>query len=152
MGPSSIEMVMKGSEKVKLQFWVVLMVQTTCQPFWRVLINREVQNVTDLLRVHWCPETHIGFWWFISGQVQSFMILMKHQEDNYIPQTVINYLNPSDPSRPLQSGTIPQDVIVPGTSQEQQQYSNFLWAASGALINISILLRPIRMQQHPSVQ
>ena len=47
---------------------------------------------------------------------------MKYQEDNYIPQTIIIYLNPSDPSRTLQSGTIPQDAIVPGTSQEQQQH------------------------------
>ena len=77
---------------------------------------------------------------------------MKYQEDNYIPQTVINYLDPSDPSRPLQSGTIPQDVIVPGTSQEQQQHSNCLWAASGALITISILLGPIKIPRPPSVQ
>ena len=30
MGPSIIEMVIKGSVKVKLQFWVVLMVQKIC--------------------------------------------------------------------------------------------------------------------------
>ena len=36
---------------------------------------------------------------------------------------MIIYLKPSDPSRPLQSGSIPQDAIVPGTSQEQQQHS-----------------------------
>ena len=60
MGPSIIEMVMKGSEKVKLQFWVILMVQKICLPFWRVLLNREVQNVPELLRVGWCSEPHIG--------------------------------------------------------------------------------------------
>ena len=49
---------LKGSEafwwvpvKVKLQFWVVLMVQKICLPLWRVLIDREVQNVTEPLRV-----------------------------------------------------------------------------------------------------
>ena len=51
------------------------------------------------------------------------MILMQHQEDNYIPQTMIIYVNPLDPSRPLQYGTIPQDAILPRTSQEQQHHS-----------------------------
>ena len=51
------------------------------------------------------------------------MILMQYQEDNYIPQTMISYFNPLAPQDPLQSGTIPKDTILPGTSQEQQHNS-----------------------------
>ena len=69
IGPSIIQMVIKGPEKVKLQFWVVLMVQKICLSFWSVLIDMEVQNVPGLFRVHGCSEPHIGFWWFISGQI-----------------------------------------------------------------------------------
>ena len=35
---------------------------------------------------------------------------MQPQEDNYSPQAMIIYVNPLDPSRPLQYGTIPQDA------------------------------------------
>ena len=44
----------------------------------------------------------------------SRLILYESPENNYIPQTMIIYLNPFDHSRPLQPGTIPQDTIVPG--------------------------------------
>ena len=57
---------------------------------------------------------------------------------------MIIYLNSLDPSRPLQSGPIPQDVNVPGTYQEQQHHSELTSSASGALITISILLGPAR--------
>ena len=120
MGPSIIEMVIKGSEKVILQFWLVLMVQQIFLPFWRVPIDKEVENVPELLRVNWCSEPHIGFWWFISGQDKSFMY---HQEDNYTPQPMIIHLNPLDSCGPLQSGTISHDAILPRISQEQQHHS-----------------------------
>ena len=74
---------------------------------------------------------------------------MKHQEDNCIPQTMIIYSNPSDPSIPLQPGTIPQDTIVPGISQEQQKHSKL---PKGVWITVSIPQGPTRIPQHPSVQ
>ena len=78
MVPSIIEMIIKGSEKVKLQFLVV-----------KINPLLSLRNTSKLIT----------------------------------SLTIIIYLNRLDPSIPLQSETISQEAIVPGTSQEQQHNS-----------------------------
>ena len=57
-----------------------------------VLIDREVQDVTELFRI------------FMSGSNESFKIILRHKENNYIPQTLMIYSNHVDPQIPLKSG------------------------------------------------
>ena len=56
-----------------------------------VLIVREVQNVTELLRVQ---ETFIAPYWDLKGPDGFFRIIMKPQENVYIPRILIVQTRP----------------------------------------------------------
>ena len=77
------------------------------------------------------------------------MVLMKHQN---IPKTMIIYLSPLDHSRTLQSGTIPQDAIVPGTSQEQVHHSKLPKVFFRSFDYYLSTTGTHQNQKHPSVQ